>query len=415
MAIRDTSVKLFDYSMVSAPVLNGVAGSMKALLDACLVDGFGAFTVASLTVSAGVATLVASGGHGLTNPGAAAVPPFDVGVVVAVGGVSAPQAGLNREWRATVVDADTLTWACDGNVPAIPDGVAAGTITCKRAPAGYRLAYGATNKSVYVSTNPSNTGMLLRLDDTGTKPTDGARVATARGYEYMSDVDVGEGPMPLAATDALGISILKADSLTANARRWHLVADSDTVYLFTNLYGTANGMHVYYAPFFWGDLAEPFRPGDAYHWTISGRLAAGAGTTDDTQWCNMYASTLLGYMARGASQTGGPAAARNFVFPFASSLPYIGGGNMAYPYPVDNGLWVVPVFRGESSTGYPRGTLPGIWSHLHPAASLPHLTVVRDLVGLSDRALLALTCVGSGSGWHIPTACPLMDVVGPWR
>ena len=46
----------FDSSQPGATTLPGVAGALRTLLKACLVDGFGAGAVATLTVSAGVAT-----------------------------------------------------------------------------------------------------------------------------------------------------------------------------------------------------------------------------------------------------------------------------------------------------------------------------------------------------------------------
>ena len=39
----------FDSSQVGAPVLSGSAGALRTLLKACLVDGFGAGAVATLT------------------------------------------------------------------------------------------------------------------------------------------------------------------------------------------------------------------------------------------------------------------------------------------------------------------------------------------------------------------------------
>ena len=43
----------FDSSQVGAPVLSGSAGALRAVIKACLVDGFGAGPVASITVAAG--------------------------------------------------------------------------------------------------------------------------------------------------------------------------------------------------------------------------------------------------------------------------------------------------------------------------------------------------------------------------
>ena len=41
----DTTVKFYNSSMPGAPVLSGSAGAMLAVLQACLVDGWGAAAV----------------------------------------------------------------------------------------------------------------------------------------------------------------------------------------------------------------------------------------------------------------------------------------------------------------------------------------------------------------------------------
>ena len=50
------SVKWFTSDMRGAPVVSGTAGTLIAMLDACLVTGFGVVTATSVTVSGGVAT-----------------------------------------------------------------------------------------------------------------------------------------------------------------------------------------------------------------------------------------------------------------------------------------------------------------------------------------------------------------------
>lgn len=48
-----TAVKFFHSEMPSAPVLSGTAGSLLAILDACLVNGWGLMTATSVVVSGG--------------------------------------------------------------------------------------------------------------------------------------------------------------------------------------------------------------------------------------------------------------------------------------------------------------------------------------------------------------------------
>ena len=47
----NTSVKFFSSTMLNAPKLSATKGSMIAVLDACLVDGWNLTTVDSMTMS----------------------------------------------------------------------------------------------------------------------------------------------------------------------------------------------------------------------------------------------------------------------------------------------------------------------------------------------------------------------------
>ena len=130
--------------MSGAPVLSGTAGTLIAVLDACLVNGFGSVTLNSLVVQNNVATATVSGGHGFAMiVGVNNVSP-GVGPVVRIDG--ATPAALNGDWRlASVPNSTTFTFAAEG----IPDQTATGTITAKRAPAGWAKAFGGANKAAY--------------------------------------------------------------------------------------------------------------------------------------------------------------------------------------------------------------------------------------------------------------------------
>ena len=82
----------FDSAMAGAPVLSGSAGALRALLKACLVDGFGAGAVATLTVASGIATATFAGAH-----------PYRVVTIAQFGGAT-PALGLrtsaSRPWSA---------------------------------------------------------------------------------------------------------------------------------------------------------------------------------------------------------------------------------------------------------------------------------------------------------------------------
>ena len=87
---------------------------MIAVLDACLVDGFGLKSVDTLVVSGAVATANISTGHSAM-----------VGSVVLISG--ATPSGLNGEKRVTAITTNTVVFDATG----ISDQTATGTITLK--------------------------------------------------------------------------------------------------------------------------------------------------------------------------------------------------------------------------------------------------------------------------------------------
>ena len=146
-------VYTFDSSMTGAPVLSGTAGALRAVLKACMVDGFGAGAVPTLTVAAGIATASFAGAH-----------PYRIGTIAQFGG--ATPAGLNGQKRILSTTASAVTFDATG----IADGAATGTITHKVAAAGWQelFAGSVTNVLCLKPTVVEATGCVLRIDDTGT-------------------------------------------------------------------------------------------------------------------------------------------------------------------------------------------------------------------------------------------------------
>lgn len=163
-----TSVKVFASTDPGALVLSGTAGALSTLLKTYLVDGRGSGAVATLNVTAGVATATYSAGH-----------PFAVGSVGEFAG--ATPSGLNGQKRILSVATNSVTFAA----PGIADGAATGSITSKLASAGWQQVFSATNVTCLKPAVPEATGCVLRVDDTGTT---NARV---RAYEAMTDVGTG--------------------------------------------------------------------------------------------------------------------------------------------------------------------------------------------------------------------------------
>ena len=236
----DTTVKIFSSTLPGAPVLSGTAGSLIALLDACLVNGFGLKTLDSLVVSAGVATATVSTGHSA-----------QVDAVILLAG--ATPAALNGEQKVTAITTTTVQFAA----PGVADGPASGTITLKLAPAGWAKAFAGSNLAAYRSGHVEASGCYLRIDDTA------ACEARVLGYETLADLATGTGPFPAIAG---GYYWSKSDAANSSARPWWLIGNSRMVYLGLAYNSSYAGQHLVHC---FGDLKSR-KSADAYRFLVSG-------------------------------------------------------------------------------------------------------------------------------------------------
>ncbi|ABM37553.1 hypothetical protein [Polaromonas naphthalenivorans] len=391
-SVVDTSVKHFHSAMAGAPVLNGVAGALAALLDASLINGFDVKAATSLVVASGVATLSFSGTHSAT-----------VDSVVLVTGSSI--AALNGEQKVTAIGAGVVRFAT-----AAADGAATGTISFKMAPAGWTSPFTGTNLRTYKSTDPASTGMILRLDDTGTTT---ARVV---GYETMSDINTGTGPFPTAAQMSGGGHWNKSSAASATAVSWVLVADGRKFIIFVAGYSASNAAQL-------GGLTRGFgddialRPGgDPYACSLSYAVSTGYNVIEG---CLDYVSAYQHAMPR--SYTGLGACILHGLSPYTGSGNYLSGqdtffGN--FPSAVDGGLRLCRKFFCTTiNSTPPRSDLPGLY-HV-PVGQTSGSFALRDIVpgtgALAGRKLLALRPTNSPSSGGNSDGLSLVDITGPWR
>lgn len=384
-----TSVKHFHSAMTGAPVLSGTAGTLLAVLDACLVTGFGLKTADSLTVASGVATVAFSTGHS-----------FAPGTIALIEG--ATPAGLNGEKRILSTAANSVTFAATG----IADGAATGTISAKLAPAGWEKAFPGTNVAAYRPSDVTGTRMYLRVDDTGAT---NARVVS---YEAMTDISTGTNPIPLAAQVAGGLWWPKSATASATARGWRVFADSRGVYVALEPNGGDRWQLM-----FAGDIAS-LKSGDAYGWLVTGNTEDMSNSGYVPQGCLGYSGRNAragGYLARaytgigqaigvqlvGSHHNGGT------VDVYAGMAGYAFGG---YPNGPNNGL-LTGVLELVESAGI-RGSAPGLLHPLHNVSSSfatgAAVDGTNDLVG---RSLMALR-TQPASGYAGGTA--FIDITGPW-
>ena len=380
----------FDSSQVGAPVLSGSAGALRAVIKACLVDGFGAGAVATLTVSGGIATATYAGAH-----------PFKVGYVAQFAG--ATPAGLNGNKVILSATGTSVTFAA----PGVPDGAATGTITSKAAPAGWQELFAGALANV-IALKPSvveATGCVLRVDDTGTI---NARV---RAYEAMSDISTGVGMTPLESQAAGGLWWPKSATANATARAWILVADARGFYLAV---APAGGDR--YTLLFAGDIAS-LKSGDAYGYLLTGNQGDQTNASSVPDGCVGYShrSARTGaYLVRGYTAIGQSTAAQRLGAHHNGSTADVYAGTAgyslgAYPNGANNGLLTGAL---ELHAAGLRGTLPGL---LHPVqdcgASFATGATVDGTDDLAGRRLLAIR-TGPPAGGTVGTV--FIDTTGNW-
>ena len=381
----------FDSSQPGAPSLSGVAGTLRTLLKACLVDGFGAGAVATLTVSAEVATATYAGSH-----------PFKVGCVAQYAG--ATPAGLNGNKVILSATGTSVTFAA----PGVPDGAATGTITSKAAPAGWQELFAGALTNV-IALKPSvveATGCVLCVDDTGTI---NARV---RAYEAMSGISTGVGMTPLESQAAGGLWWPKSATEDATARPWSLAADERGFLLALDPQGRGR-----YTLVWFGDVAS-LKGVDPYGCLITGNQFNQVAITSAPDGCVGFSHRSAkggAYFVRsytglsGAVGVGRVGAAHNGT----ASDAYSGAAGYSfavYPNGANNGLLTTPLELWSFGL---RGTLPGL-QHVRNTTTTEFASgVVQQGSGdLTGRQLLLLRVAppaGDAAGGLV-----VIDQTGPW-
>jgi hypothetical protein len=329
------SVRYYDNTMSGAPSLPNSAGSAIGILTACLQDGFGSVTVDSLVVASNIATATVSAGHQFSMI-------LSCGPVIRIEGAS--PSGLNGDWRITVTGSTTFTFSTTG----ISDQTATGTITAKRAPAGFTKTHTATNKAVYQSDDVTGPRLYLRIDDTN------ASYSRLRGYRAITDLDADTGtyPFPTDAQLSGGAYLYKA---TGSNRPWWLYSDGQAVYFFCD---TTNDPTNVYGGFFFGNTI-PNRSGDVY---AVGLIAS--TTSTGTHWLRLLGDSTGSWLASDYKNESGSIVSARYSHEKTSSL---GSGGESFPAAAGLGLRLYSVEAWESTTNS-RAMMPGLLNPIHSAS-----------------------------------------------
>ena len=377
----DTIVKWARSDMPGAPVLTRAAGSMTALLDALLVDGWGLQAATSVVVASGVATATFAADH------AAAMHS-----VVEVAGATGSYTDLNGEQKITVANSNTLKWAT-----ALPDGTATGSITVKMAGGGWERPFTGTNLRAYRSASAQRHGQYLRVSDTGVGDT---RVT---GYESMTAISTGTGPFPTSAQVSGGYYWTKSLTGTDDSVGWLFGTDGRTMYLLVQPLGA--GYPVAKIMIF-GDMTPEAPMGDAHATLLMGDVYPGDGSGGLTRIAksnvaNDSNATPRAYGGAGACVRGAVGASANLYSYSAFPNPITGGFNLA-------GV----EYRDTAGDAFTRARLPGLRLGLVVGAE----AVIPPNSILSAGSAAYAVALSADSVYATATLAPIaIDITGPWR
>lgn len=386
-----TTVKWFSSEMAGAPQVSGTKGSLLSMIDACLVDGFGLQAVNSITVTAGIATVVLTANN------------FFQHQIVLVSG--ATPAGLNGEKRViALTGVSSFTFDATG----IADGAATGTITVKTAPLGWLKAFAGTNSGAYKidpALHPDSTAHHVRISDTGNYS------AQITGYESMTGVDTGSAPFPSAAQQTLWV--FRSNSTDATARSWFVVGDSRFVYVGIHVVNSATGGPSWFG---FGEFKSQ-KSADPYRFLLSGNYWLDIASSNDTSAHGLCGTVNIDYAWLVRSYTGLGGAVGMTTRTWPNSYDASGANaELSYPNGPDYGLYLCKANIFEKSPVCYRGDWPGMYfipqnvtQRICPDAKTPYLDT--EVPGFENKVVGFFPCCYLSAGWGVVA----FDLTGPWE
>lgn len=384
-----TSVKWAVSSMTGAPTLNGTAGSLIAVLDAFLVNGFGAKAVDSAQVTDGICRMAITGASAALDHS-----------VIQLAGITGSGATLNGLQRVKTAAAGYVEFACD-----LPDGPLTGTITFKIAPLGWEKVFASTNVAVYRSASVEGTRMYLRVDDSD------AKNARVRAFETMTDASTGVGAIPLDSQVTGGLYWPKSATAGAVVRTWCIAGDARGFYLAVSPSGGDR-----YTLLYSGDIAS-LKSGDVYGYLLTGNQADQTSGSSVPLGCVGYSHRSArggAYLARAYTGIGQSLVVQRLGTHHngATGDVYAGLAGYsfgAYPNGPNNGLMTGSVALYEFGI---RGYIPGL---LHPVQDCSEGFATAALVdGTDDLAGRKLMAVRTGPPSTGSVGTVFIDTTGPW-
>ncbi|ASM75878.1 hypothetical protein VITFI_CDS3246 [Vitreoscilla filiformis] len=406
--------------LAGAPQLTNAWGSLTALLDACLVNGYGVKTIATLTSTvAGVATATVTGGHA-----------FVAGQVVEIAGCA--QANYNGRWTVLSAQATSFTFQLD-DPGSIRTATTTTSITAKTPSLGWSKPNTGTNRGAYRA--PTGNRNLLVVDNSQRAGYDSAwakwaSVGIASAISGINPIVVTGIQAPYDPTNparnwttagtggdwgwakwihARQYGWLNEGDGGAGNRDWLLVGDGVMFYLWVKV-STGWGGFAQYA---FGDVSSYVAAGDATGTVLVATESAnedqpGSGNSFGLGESLAYAGKWL---LRNHTQQGLPVkCAATPALHMANGVLTSGRGPMQYPHGPDNGLWLTPTLCVQEGMNSVRGTFRGLY-WMPQYKPVGHGAVFDQVVRNTTRRMMAVAWQGYSEGDGVTMA---IDLTGPW-
>jgi hypothetical protein len=391
MTQMPSAIKIFRSTDVGAPSFSGSVGSLIALLDACLVNGYGFKSGLSLSCSGTTVTATYTA-HGYNQ--------FDV---VTIAGAS--DGAYNGQFKVASAGANTFTY----ELAAAPGTTApTGTITAVKSAAGWTKQFSGTNVALYKMGAGGCDGQI-RIDDTTTT------YSTVRGYIGATDITptTFQDQFPTVGQMALAsFKWFKSDVASSAARPWCVMADSRFFYFFVAHNATYPNAFNNYA---FGEFSS-YRTSDAFNCLITGSNAPSATTYDTTSnqgsallWTDGLNNNFYNcYVARSYTQLAGTSSQ------LGSYSAAYQANTFSFPNPTDLGVYLTIPYLGANS-GI-RGEPPGLYRSMNASntGALPY-TLWAGITNLPGLTLMNIPCVNTTSYSGTALWDLFLNVIGPWR
>ena len=419
-------VKWMYQGMAGAPVLTNNWGSMTALLDACLVNGFNLQTATSITRDGSTATASLTAGHG-----------FTVDQVVLIAGCD--QAEYSGEFTVTAITSTSVSFTVSGE-PVSPATTAA-SITMKVAPLGFEIAFTGTNKRVYRSANPLSNRHFLRVDDSlpSGYTTTWAKFARVTMAENMVDIDTfvgGRAPYDPALPTKNEVPSGSGSSMYMGWFKWYYARNSYHETSGDNgnwgrswvLLGDDRGFFLSNSSGFQGDARilhaftdfDSYKAGDnfATYLIASERYQQVSYTGGSYPYQDAYSAysqdTTGKLCIRNFSQLGDHCRLGMLSLNDGNGQTFSNrSANIPFPNGPDYSLILHPIYLRESAVGgHLRGVLPGmLW--IHQNQPYGHLSMIDNVIGYAGKKFLIVTLTSYGG--EVNSCGFAFDITGPWR